>query len=79
MGSTALSPRREVSPHITCVTGEISSPVPPADGIDIVSAALQSLDTTSMGIDRIFRGVGAARGITDVVTSYVTIRRARKE
>lgn len=56
---------------------KLTLPVTPANRINIVPTALKSLDTTSVGIGRIFRGVVSFRATTDVVASYVAIRRAR--
>jgi len=78
MGLTVLNPRQNVNPQ-NPRNRRPALPVAPAYRIDIIPATLQSLDTTSMGIDGIFRGVGSSRGITDVVTSDVTVRQTRQE
>jgi ABC-type branched-subunit amino acid transport system substrate-binding protein len=56
-----------------------TSPVTPANRIYIVPTALQSLDTTRVGVGRIFRGIVSFRVITSVVASYVAVRRAREK
>jgi len=78
MGLTALNPRHNVNPR-NPRNKRPALPVAPAYRIDIIPAALQSLDTTGMGIDGIFRGVGSSRGITDVVTFDITVREARQK
>ena len=76
MESTALSQRYEIRSH-DMLPEQRTLPVTPANRIDIVPAALETQDTTGVGIGRIFRGVVSFRVIADVVASYVAVRRAR--